>query len=100
MLSEYPHGTENPHGIHDIPTVPKLQRMVSPMVLNTLHGTHVSSTCIMISSTVLSIPHDTQNSPHSTHDILHGTQGIPRVLNIPHGTQDIPNMHHDISLRY
>ena len=38
---EYPHGTEHSHGAHDIPhmyhdipTVVKLQRMLSPTVLN------------------------------------------------------------------
>ena len=80
-----PHGTEHPHGTHDIsphaswypPTVLKFQRMVSPTVLM------VSPTCIMISPTVLNIPYGTQDNPHGTHN-------IPTVLNIPHGTQDIP----------
>ena len=45
LLFEYPHGTEHPHGTHDIPTV-----------LTIPHGTHdipmvckISSTFIMIS---------------------------------------------------
>ena len=43
----------------------------------------------MISPTVLNILHGTQDNPHGTHD-------IPTVMNTPHGTQDIPHIYHDI----
>ena len=54
-----PHGTEHPHGTHDIPT------------------------CIMISPMVLSIPHSTQDNPHGTHDIPHGTEHPHGTQDIP-----------------
>ena len=45
-----PHGTEHPHGTHDI--------------------SHMHQ----ISPTVLNIPYGTQDIPHGTHDIPHGTE--------------------------
>ena len=108
-----PHGTEHPpryswyppHASWYPPTVLKFQRMVSPTVLNTLHGTHDIPPraswyppWYWTSPTVLKI------TPHSTHESPHGTEHPPRysrypphlswypptVLNTPHGTQDIP----------
>ena len=56
----------------------------SPTVLNTLHGTHHISMCIMISPTVLEITlHSTQDNPHSTHNIPHGTEHPPRYSRYP-----------------
>ena len=53
------------------PTILKLQRMVSPTVLNTSQGTH-------------DIPHGTQDNPHGTHDIP------PRYSRYPQGTEHQP----------
>ena len=109
LLFVYPHGTEHPHSTHDIstsimisPMVLKLQRMVSPMILNTPtvlmiphvhhyipaalsipHGTQDNPTVLMISPTVLNIPHGTQDIPHRTHD-------IPHVTEHPHGSAHPP----------
>ena len=81
-----PHGTEHPPRyswypptcIMISPTVLKFQRMVSPTVLNT--------------------PHGTQDNPHGTHDIPHGTEHPPRysrypptfIMISPHGTEHPP----------
>ena len=88
LLFEYPmvlnisHSTHDiPYMYHDIPKVLKLQRMVSPTVLNT-------PTVLMISLHVYHYiplgtedPHGTQDNPHGTHDIPHGTEH-PMVLKI------------------
>ena len=86
QIAKVHHGTEHPHGTHDIPM------------------------CILICLLVLSIPHGTQDNPHSTHVIPHVTEHptpppppptvlkifphlslySPTVLNILHGTQDSP----------
>ena len=98
-----PHGTEHPHGTHDIshvhhdiphgtehPTV----LMISPTVLNTPtvlkispHGTQdippwysrYPPTVLMIPPTVLKIsPQGNHDSPHGTHDSPHGPEQPPR----------------------
>ena len=61
-----PHGTEHPHGTHDIPT------------------------CIMISSTVLNIPHSTQDNPPWYSWYPHGIEHPHSTQGIPHGSHDIP----------
>ena len=55
----YPHGTEHPHGTHDMP-----------------HMHHDTAT-------VLNIPHSTQDNPHSTHNIPHGTEHPHGTQDIP-----------------
>ena len=58
--------------------------MISPTVLNTLHGTQDIPTFIMIS------PHGTEH-PHGTHDIPPRYSWYPpTVLNTPHGTEHPP----------
>ena len=105
-----PHGTEHPHGTHDIP--PRVQYrggkslLLSeyPTVLNTPMVLMISSTCIMIPPqysnfkgwyppTVLNTPTVLMISPHVHHDIPHSTEH-------PHGTQDNPHGTHDIPPRY
>ena len=46
-----------------VPWGTQITKDFSPMVLNTLHGTHDIPTCIMISPTILNIPHGTQDNP-------------------------------------
>ena len=97
-----PHGTEHPHGTHDMPPhvswypprYSNLKGWYPPTVLNTPQGTHdiphVHHDIPLRASwypprywtppTVLKI------TPHGTHGISHGTEH-------PHGTQDI---YHDI----
>ena len=80
-----PHGTEHPHGTHDIPTC----IMISPTVLNIPMVLKITPTVLMISPTVLNTPRYSRY-PHIYHDIPHGTQDMP------HGAQDIPHSTHDI----
>ena len=55
----------------------KFQRMVSPTVLNTSHGTHDIPHMHHDIPHGTEHPHSTQDNPHSTHDIPHGTEHPP-----------------------
>ena len=84
LLFEYPHGTEHPHGTHDIrphisrylPQYSNCKGWYSTKVLTPPTVLMIFPMCIMTSPMVLSIPHGTQDNPHGTHDISYGTQDI------------------------
>ena len=124
-----PHGTEHPHGTHDIPphaswyppTVLKFQRMVSPGTEHPPRYSWYPPTCIMISPTVLNIPHGTQdnlpryswypttvlNTPRYSRYPPHLSWYPPTVLNTPTVLKISPTVlmisphgTHDIPPRY
>ena len=71
------------------PTVLKLQRMVSPTVLNTPTVLMISPTCIMISRTILIIPTVLKVTPrYSWYPPRYWTP--PRYSRYPHIYHDIP----------
>ena len=113
LLFEYPTVLNIPHGTHDIPHmhhgIPKelkLQRVVSPTVLNPPpppppryswyppHHYDISHGTKYLHSTQVSSQYSWYPprywTPHSTQDILHIYHNIPTVLNILHNTHDIP----------
>ena len=84
-----PHGTEHPHGTHDIPP----HASWYPPRYSNFKGWYPP--------TVLNIPHGTQDNPHGTQDNPpHLSWYPPMVLNTPNSTQDIPHIYHDIPPRY
>ena len=98
-----PHGTEHPHGTHDIPHMyhdipPRYSNFKGwypPTVLNTPHGTHdIPPHASWYPPKYWTSPTVLKITPHGTHDIPHGTEHPPTVLKIS------PHIYHDIPPRY